>query len=311
MYHTTIETSSFSEPKMPLYNNPGIYIDPLTDFGFKYLFGKELNKDILIDFLNNLFQGKKTISNLTFNNIEKNGEALEDRDVYFDLLCTGDDGEQFIIEMQRKLQTNFMDRCVYYTSRIVNEQAPAAGQKWDYKIKGVFLIGILDFELNTPTGDHYLTTVQLVNLNTNETFYPKLGYLFLELSKFDKQVHELENDLERWCYVLKHLHRLNQMPTYLNKRVFKRIFKLAEVMNLKPKERAMYDRNLKAKRDYENTIDYAVEVAVEKAVVKAVEKEKSEKIFMINQMFVNGLSMEMVCKITGMAAQDIEKIVQK
>jgi predicted transposase/invertase (TIGR01784 family) len=307
MYYNTIETSLFSEPKIPLYDNPGIYIDPLTDFGFKYLFGKELNKDILIDFLNVLFQGQKIIKDITYNNIEKNGDTVDDRDVYFDLLCTGDDGEQFIIEMQRKLQPHFMDRCVYYTSRIVNEQAPTSGQKWDYKIKGVFLIGILDFELNIPTGNHYLTPVQLVNLNTHETFYPKLGYLFLELSKFDKQVNELENDLERWCYVLKHLHRLNQMPKYLNKRVFQRIFKLAEVVNLKPKERIMYDRNLKAKRDYENTIDYAVQVAVE----KAVEKEKADKESIIHQMFVNGLPMEMVCKITGMNAADIEKIVQK
>jgi predicted transposase/invertase (TIGR01784 family) len=314
MCSNTIETSLFSEPKIPLYDNQGIYIDPLTDFGFKYLFGKELNKDILINFLNVIFQGQKIIKDITYNNIEKNGDALDDRDVYFDLLCMGDDGEQFIIEMQRKLQTHFMDRCVYYTSRIVNEQAPTSGQKWDYKIKGVFLIGILDFELNIPTGNHYLTPVQLVNLNTHETFYPKLGYLFLELSKFDKRVDELENDLERWCYVLKHLHRLNQMPKYLNKRIFQRIFKLAEVVNLKPKERIMYDRNLKAKRDYENTIDYAVQVAVDKekeaaheAVQKAVEKEES----IINKMFANGLSMDMVCKITGMIAPDIEKIVQK
>jgi predicted transposase/invertase (TIGR01784 family) len=305
MYTTTIETSSFSEPKIPLYDNPGIYMDPLTDFGFKYLFGKELNKDILIDFLNTLFQGTKIITDLTYNNNENNGEGIENRDVYFDLLCTDHNGQQFIIEMQRKLQPHFMDRCVYYSSRIINEQAPSAGQKWDYKIKGVFLIGILDFELNIPTGNHYLTPVQLVNLNTNETFYPKLGYLFLELSKFDKQVHELENDLERWCYVLKHLHQLKQMPRYLNKRVFQRIFQLAEVINLKPEERIMYDRNLKAKRDYENTIDYAVQVAVEKAVEETEEKEKKH---LINRMFANGLSMEMVCKITGMREAEIDNM---
>jgi uncharacterized protein YoaH (UPF0181 family) len=91
----------------------------------------------------------------------------------------------------------------------------------------------------------------------------------------------------------------------------------------------MYDRNLKAKRDYENTIDYAVQVAVDKekeaaheAVQKAVEKEKEaaheavqkaveKEESIINQMFANGLSMDMVCKITGMIASDIEKIVQK
>lgn len=30
----------------------GRFIDPLTDFGFKRIFGSELNKDLLIAFLN-------------------------------------------------------------------------------------------------------------------------------------------------------------------------------------------------------------------------------------------------------------------
>ncbi len=33
----------------------GKFIDPLTDFGFKLLFGSEPNKDLLIAFLNELF----------------------------------------------------------------------------------------------------------------------------------------------------------------------------------------------------------------------------------------------------------------
>ena len=33
------------------------YISPYTDFGFKYIFGSELNKEYLISFLNALFIG--------------------------------------------------------------------------------------------------------------------------------------------------------------------------------------------------------------------------------------------------------------
>ena len=32
----------------------GTFIDPLTDYGFKYLFGREPNKDLLIDFLTHI-----------------------------------------------------------------------------------------------------------------------------------------------------------------------------------------------------------------------------------------------------------------
>lgn len=35
------------------------YINPLTDFGFKKLFGSEPNKALLIDFLNEILPDKK------------------------------------------------------------------------------------------------------------------------------------------------------------------------------------------------------------------------------------------------------------
>jgi hypothetical protein len=42
------------EPPYCLYR----FIDPLTDFGFKWVFGSELNKDSLIAFLNELFNSQ-------------------------------------------------------------------------------------------------------------------------------------------------------------------------------------------------------------------------------------------------------------
>ena len=35
------------------------YINPFTDFGFKKLFGTEVNKDLLMDFLNELIHEKE------------------------------------------------------------------------------------------------------------------------------------------------------------------------------------------------------------------------------------------------------------
>jgi hypothetical protein len=49
------------------------YINPYTDFGFKKLFGEEANKDLLIDFLNQLLPAKHRIAELSFKNVEKHG----------------------------------------------------------------------------------------------------------------------------------------------------------------------------------------------------------------------------------------------
>lgn len=35
----------------------GKFINPFTDVGFKLIFGQEINKDLLIDFLNSLLEG--------------------------------------------------------------------------------------------------------------------------------------------------------------------------------------------------------------------------------------------------------------
>jgi predicted transposase/invertase (TIGR01784 family) len=315
MYHTTFEKVSFEEPKIPFNENSGIYLDILTDFGFKHIFGKETNKDILIDFLNALFQGRKIISDISYNNIENNGAYDTTRDVFFDLLCTGADGEQFIVEMQRRLQPNFIDRCVFYTSRIINDQAPLKGDYWNYKIKGVFLIAILDFELKENNTNHCLTPVELINLNTKELFYDKLGYIFLELRKFNKKENELISDLDKWCYLLKHLHQMNETPSYLNKRVFNRIFKLAKISTLSPEERMALDLNLKSRRDWNNTIAYAVAEATaamfkeKEAMFKEKEamfKEKEAELQeIVRTMHHKGFSIETIHEITKLNVEVI------
>lgn len=44
----------------------GKFINPFTDIGFKRIFGQEISKPLLLDFLNNLLKGEKVITNITF-----------------------------------------------------------------------------------------------------------------------------------------------------------------------------------------------------------------------------------------------------
>ena len=50
-------------------------INPYTDYGFKKLFGEEANKDLLIDFLNQLLPERHQIKELRFRNPEKIGDV--------------------------------------------------------------------------------------------------------------------------------------------------------------------------------------------------------------------------------------------
>ena len=105
----------------------GRYINPYTDFGFKKLFGTEMNKDLLISFLNALFHGEKgEITDVQYLNGEHLGEGYGDRRSIFDVYCMTDDGSRFIVEMQKAEQEYFKDRSLYYSTAAIREQAEIA-----------------------------------------------------------------------------------------------------------------------------------------------------------------------------------------
>ncbi len=60
------------------------YISLLTDFGFKRIFGTAINKDLLICFLNSLFNGKQVVKDVSYLNPEHVGDVYTDRKAIFD-----------------------------------------------------------------------------------------------------------------------------------------------------------------------------------------------------------------------------------
>ena len=281
------------------------YINPLNDFGFKHLFGNAQHKDVLIDFLNQLFIGEKEIVDLIYSPTERAGDKEELKKILFDLLCTGKDGEQFIIEMQRDKQRNFKDRAVFYTSRLINEQLLKGKSHWNIDLKEVYFIGILDFCLKDSDPDHYLHDVSLTYNGTGENFYDKLFYKFIELPKFDKESSELETDLDKWLYLLKHMSRLEKVPAVLNKDIFQRVFEIAEIVNLNKEEKNMFDFGIRAEWDYKNVMDYATETAREKGIQ---EGEHKNSLNIASEMKKEGIDIASIIKFTKLSVEEIENL---
>ena len=253
------------------------YIDPFTDFGFKKLFGEEPNKDLLIDFLNELLkqQGDKLIKDLTYANSERLGNTSQDRKAVFDLYCENENGEKFIVELQKVRQQFFKDRSLFYSTFAIQEQAHR-GQDWDFRLKDVYTIGIMDFAFDDTRPEQFQHTVKLVELNTQEIFYDKLTFIYLEMAKFNKTEAELVTHFDKWLYLLKNLHKFREIPAVLQERIFRKAFQIAEVSNLTTEEMNAYETDLKYQRDWKNAMDFAVKEAVEKASKEAAEKAAKE-----------------------------------
>jgi len=274
------------------------YIDPFTDFGFKKLFGEECNKDLLLDFLNELLHKKEgKIVKLTYLKSEQLGRSEEDRKAIFDLHCENEKGEKFIVEMQKTKQNFFKDRALYYSTFPIVEQAISGD--WNYELKAVYTIAILDFvfEEDKDDPDKYRYDVMLSDIDTHRIFYNKLMFTYLAMPKFNKKVEELGTRFEKWMYVLKNLKRLDRLPDKLREKIFEKIFSVAEIAKLSKEEYKQYIVSLNAYRDFKNSIDTARD-----------EGKAEEKLAIAKNLKSLGIPFDQISKATGLTIEEIEKI---
>ena len=224
------------------------YVNFYTDFAFKKLFGTEVNKELLISFLNALLQGREEIKDITYLNAEHLGTQEYDRHAVFDVYCRNDKGEYFLVEMQKGEQQFFKDRSIFYSSFAIREQAPRG--EWDYELKAIYTIGILNFCFNSKNNQDYYHEVMLVDLTAKEVFYDKLTFIYLEMPKFTKTEDELETLFDKWLYAIRNLASLMERPRILQEKVFAHLFEAAEIAKFDRKERIEYEESLKAFRDW-------------------------------------------------------------
>ena len=259
------------------------YINPFTDFGFKKIFGQEYNKDLLLDFLNTiLLRANDPIKDIKYKPTEQYTFTIEDRKSVFDIFCESESGERFIVEMQKNKQTHFLDRTLYYSTLPIIDQAQN-GAEWDYKLSAVYVVAVMDFNLDMDgVHDGCLHHVKLVELESNKVFHDKLTFVYLEMPKFTKKLEELDDNIDKWLYVLKNISKLQDLPEKLQNRIFEKLFKVAEIAKYTHDEWIAYQLSLKDYRDNKAAIQTAIEDGrkeerkIQEAKIKQIE-EKHDK----------------------------------
>lgn len=232
---------------------PNTYINPLTDFGFKKLFGEESNKDLLISLLNTLLPERHQIADLQYTKNEYQGVGALDRRAIFDLNCVSTTGERFIIELQKAKQRYFKDRSVYYSTFAIQEQAKQGD--WDYKLSTVYTITILDFLIDEQ--EHEVFHYVAMKDQHNRPFFDKLHFIYVVLPRFGKGLDELSSLQDKWLYTLRHLAELQEQPNVFSEGIFRRLFALAALAQFDPKDRQRYEDSLKYLRDLKNSEETA------------------------------------------------------
>ena len=300
----TMEKKKEKEKKMEVEIKER-YVNPYTDFGFKKLFGTELNKDLLISFLNALFNDKLEITELNYLNTEHLGEGITDRKAVFDVYCQLADGKRIIVEMQKAEQQYFKDRSIYYSTYPIREQAPKGN--WNYRLADVYTVGILNF---TFPKDEYpdesmIHEIKLKDVEDNHIFYDKLTFIYLEMPKFNKKEEELETMFDKWLFALSNLVQLLERPKALQERIFARLFEQAEIAHFTPEERNEYVASRKDYWDYYSTMT----TSYNKGHAKGMEEGRAEeRLANARSLKENGASVELIAKSLGLSTEEIEKL---
>ena len=265
------------------------YISLLTDFGFKRIFGTKPNKDLLINFLNSLFDGLQVIKDVKYLSSEHVGDVFAERKPIFDVYCENEHGEKFIVEMQN----------AYFPIR---EQAPK-GAEWNFQHEHVYTVALLNFDLKEEAFDKNDINhdVGLLDKKTFKVFNDKLSFKYVEIAKFNKTEEELDTLYDKWLYVLKNLSRLDERPSALKEKVFTKLFEEAEIAKFTPTELKEYEDSLKAYRDVKNSIDTALEKGREEGMEK-------EKIATARRLLSMVLSEEQVSTATELPLEEIQKL---
>ena len=302
------------------------YISLLTDFGFKRIFGSDINKDLLIDFLNSLFNGEQVVKNVTYLNSEHVGDVYAERKAIFDVYCENEHGEKFIVEMQNAYQTYFKDRSLYYATFPIREQAPK-GDNWNFKLQHVYVVALLNYDMNEEAFSHESINhdVGLLDKQTHKVFNNKLTFKYVEIARFNKDINELETNFDKWLYVLRNLSRLDNQPTYLRNEVFNRLFSQAEIARFDKKELKAYEDSLKAYRDIKNSLDTAKEEGRAEGRAEGLAEGRAEglaegraeghaegasekALAVARELLAMNMSIDNIKKVTGLTDDEIHNL---
>lgn len=289
------------------------YINPYTDYGFKRLFGEEPSKNLLLDFLNELLGEKEEkITKLSYQPTEKLPITVGNRKAIFDIFCTNEKGEQFIVEMQKVEQQYFKDRMLYYSTFPIQTQAKDKAKNWDFELKHVYAIGILDFSFKeeNPDPEKYRYDAKITEIETEEVFYDKLTFTYLSMNKFNKKLEDIETKFEKWLYVIKNLEKLDRIPEKLRDSIFLDFFNKAEISQLKDNEYKEYEASLNAYRDIKNSIEFAEKKGIEKGIEQGIEQGiASQKIKVVLKMHAKGYSAEEIAEVTELTINEVKAII--
>ena len=304
------------------------FVDVKNDVAFRKIFGNENRTETLISFLNAIldFHGDQRIVEVTILNPYQLPKLSGGKVTIVDIRATDKAKRTFIIEMQVADVDGFDKRVLYYAAKSYTDQIKRAD--FYRKLKPVIFIGILDFKFTE--NESYINRSRVLDVETGEQTIKDVEFNYIELPKFNKQLHELKTLTEKWVYFIKNAENLEVIPDDIHDAGLKSAYEDANMQTWTQQELDAYDYTFMREEDARARLDKAVMKAVMKAEKLALEKgvEKGEKIGVkkgekigiekgkiesekraVLGMFENGIPVALIAKSLNLSETIVEEII--
>lgn len=302
---------------------PGLYINPLTDYGFKKVFGDE---EIMREFLNDLIQPKSPIKHVIFLNKDVQPESEALRGIIYDLRCQTEDGKEIIVEMQNRGQSFFRDRILYYLAHSISPQGYKGRQEtetangdtiresWNFDLKPVYGIFFLNFPLD-ELEPRLIRTVRFIVEETNEIFNDKVRAYTVELPCMKgMREQDCKSTMDYWTYNLYNMETMNtQMPFTDQKPIFMRMAEVASYSQMSSEQQRIYMDSLNNYRtvmaakeyDFSRGVEQGMEIGREQGMAQGALRQN---ILNAKSMKALGLDVSVIAQVTGLSFDEIDSL---
>lgn len=282
------------------------FLDPKNDFAFKKIFGTERNKDILIHFLNDMvtFKNHGHIVDVQFLKTVQDPETASEKTSIVDILCTDQNKNTYIVEMQVAKEKDFENGAQYYASKAYISQAGSGGEYHD--LKEVIFLAISDF-IMFPNKKAYKSDHVILDKENHDNDLKDFSFTFLELPKFNKDIDQLSTMSDKWAYFFKHAEETSEEDLHKlvgDDQIIESAFDELNRFAWKDEELLTYDQEEKYAGAYRASMAQKFDEGKAEGEAEGVAK-------VAKRMISNGMDLKYVEELTGLKAQALQKLASE
>ena len=378
----------FSEDELR-YLDSQVYVDLLSDPGFKTVFCSPDNSDLLIALINVMLHNDRHVEKIVNIRNEVASPSIDGGRVVMDLTCIDEQGRVFDIEVQKVSNDSLFKRFVNYACKTYElglrrpsdadssksdrrnvrdnikamkdefendidetdeinaaETSSAAAEIDDVetsfaaadidpsdiddaeiavrplyrpsiysRLKPVYVIVILKSKPMTEDGVTYgqrlFSHYTLKEYSTNEFAPSTINIIFASLGFFDKKPGECTTDLDRWCYMFKHLGKMKNLPSWVEDKVMARLLSASRVANFNKVQKKLY---IKMSMDKEALIDDLNSVwnfGVKKGLSRGLKQGRKQQARIDAKNFIAaGVPISTIASCIGLSIDEVKKLAE-